>query len=139
MNASALLCWRRGILPSLSTAALLALKDALERDDPALLQRETTSPLPLSAVQDCPVRGACAVAYAVWKGEALRTVGQVETRFAEICRETDARLGEPGGFKWFLHAWDDLPRAQARETLLAEVIVDLIARGFALPGNHTAA
>jgi hypothetical protein len=88
--------FRDGIAPHLSTPALIALKRALESDDPRLLQGATTSPPPLQCVQEWPVEGTCGWGYCGWQGEGLETVGQVEEFFARVCYEADCSLNEPG-------------------------------------------
>jgi hypothetical protein len=113
--------WRNGIAPNISTAGLVALSQALEADDPRLIQGVTTSPPPLMCVQDWPVEAADAVSYPGWIGDGLETVGQVEEYFARICFECDNRLGEPAACRWFLNWWDDTPRNIARRELLSEV------------------
>src|SRR5262249_43699412 len=99
--------WRVGIAPQLSRAGLLALKRALVDDDPALIQGATTQPPPLQAVYEWPVEGACAISYAGWKGEGLKTVGEVEGFFARVCYEADQALGEAAGCRHFLTAYDE--------------------------------
>lgn len=86
--------WRDGMVPSLSTAGLVALRDALVNDDPALVQGRTTVPLPLMCVRDWPCDGADAIGYAGWKGDGLMTVGEVEEHFANCCFEADRLIGE---------------------------------------------
>jgi hypothetical protein len=113
--------WRLGISQVLSTAALLALKKALESNDQRLLQGSTTSPPPLQCVQDYAVEGACALAYCGWEGDGLETVGQVEEFFARTCYEADERLGEPSACRHFLHWFDETPRDEMRRQLLPEV------------------
>jgi hypothetical protein len=120
--------FREGIAPLFSTRALLALKRALTRDDPALIQRRTTEPPPLQAVQEWPVEAACAVAFAGWQGEGLATVGQVEDFFARICFGADKLLGEPAGCRWFLNWFDETPRGTMRQALLAEIDLALAGR-----------
>lgn len=113
--------WRQGFVPFLSTAGLLALKRALETDDPALLQGSTTDPPPLQIHNDWPVEGACALALCGWRGDGLATIGAVETYFAEMCWRADQVLGEPGACRYFLIWFDHTPRVVMREQLLAEV------------------
>src|SRR5437879_3269009 len=84
--------WRCGIAPNLSHKARLALRRALERDDPALIQGTTTQPPPLQAVQDWPVEAACGLGYCGWQGEGLETVAEVEEFFARVCYEADQAL-----------------------------------------------
>jgi hypothetical protein len=50
--------WREGIAPQLSLADLHALRLALERDDPALIQGATVEPIPLPQFDDHPVEAA---------------------------------------------------------------------------------
>jgi hypothetical protein len=123
------LVWRRGFVPFLSTAGLLALKRALETDAPILLQGSTTDPPPLQIHDDWPVEGACALALCGWLGDGLATVGEVETYFAEMCWRADQALGEPAACRYFLTWFDDTPRAAMRERLLAEVKRALVHRG----------
>jgi hypothetical protein len=113
--------FREGIVPQLSAAGLMALKQALETDDPALLQGATTSPPTLDCVSDWPVKAACAIAFAGWKGDGRVTVGEVEQFFASVCHRAGQQLGDPAGARWFLNWFDDTPRAQMRRELLAEV------------------
>jgi hypothetical protein len=120
--------WREGVTPLLSTAALEALRQALMHDDARLLQGATTSPPPLQCVQDWPVEAACALGFCGWQGEKLETVAEVEEYFARMCFEIDQRLGEPAACRWFLNWFDETPREQMREQLLAEVNRSLAQR-----------
>lgn len=115
--------WRTGLAPLLSERSLDALRLALETDDPRLIQGKTTEPPPLQSVRDWPVEAACAVGLCGWLGEGLETVGEVEEFFAQVCFAIDRSIGEPGGCRWFLNAWDEMPRDEARRELLAEVIL----------------
>jgi hypothetical protein len=113
--------FREGIVPHLSQAGLMALKRALETDDPALLQGSTTSPPPLDSLSDMPVEAACAIAFTGWKGDGCLTVGEVEWFFSLVCSRAGHYLGDPLGARWFLNWFDDTPREQMRRELLAEV------------------
>jgi hypothetical protein len=113
--------WREGVAPLVSTAALEALQRALSDDDARLLQGSTTTPPPLQCVQDWPVEAACALGFCGWQGEGLETVAEVEEFFARMCFEIDQRLGEPAACRWFLNWFDETPRDEMREALLAEV------------------
>ena len=113
--------WRDGFVPVLSTAGLLALRAALDSDDPRLVQGATTAPPPLMCVQDWPVEAACALGVCGWLGDGRATVGEVEEHFARCCFEADHRLGEPAACRWFLNWFDDAPRVEMRRELLAEV------------------
>ena len=120
--------WREGLVPQISTAGLEALRAALHSDDPQLLQGATTSPPPLQCVQDWPVDGACALGYCGWRGDGLETVAEVEEFFARMCFEIDQRMGEPAACRWFLNWFDDTPRPEMRQHLLAEVQRELARR-----------
>lgn len=120
--------WREGLAPLLSTAALQALREAVEKDDQTLLQGATTSPPPLMCVQDWPVEAACAVGYCGWKGEGLETVGEVEEFFARMCFKIDQRINEPAGCRWWLNWWDETPRDEVRSLILPEIDLVLAER-----------
>lgn len=120
--------WRDGVEPLVSTQGLEALRQALTRDDPRLLQGATTSPPPLMCVQDWPVEAACALGFCGWQGDGLETVAEVEEFFARMCYEIDQRLGEPAACRWFLNWFDETPREHMRQELLREVVRALAAR-----------
>jgi hypothetical protein len=120
--------WREGIAPQLSTAGLEALWRALAADDGRLVQGATTSPPPLQCKQQCGIQGACAVGYCAWQGDGLETVGELEAFFAQVCFETDQRLGEPTACRRFLNWFDDTPRNQMRHRLMDEVRQTLVRR-----------
>jgi hypothetical protein len=115
------LVWRKGFVPVLPTAGLLALREALASDDPRITQGSTTTPPPLLCVQDWLVEAACALGFCGWQGEGLASVGEVEEFFARVCFEADQRLGEAAACRWFLNWFDDTPRDQMRCELLMEV------------------
>ena len=120
--------WRNGFVPTLPTTGLLALREALQSDDPRLTQGSTTTPPPLMCVQDWDVEAACALGFCGWQGDGLGTVGEVEEFFSRVCFEADQRLGEPAACRWFLNWFDDTPRDAMREQLIAEVEWALAAR-----------
>lgn len=132
------LAWRRGFAPQLSDDELRALFHALAKDDPALIQAQTTEPYPLQCHYSAPVAASCPVAYAGWKGRGLRTVEEVEGVFFELCAGADRLLGEERGCRYFLTFWDETPRPLALRALLAEVIVELTARGLTMPKEPAA-
>src|SRR2546430_14830989 len=125
--------WRDGLAPILSTAGLVALRDAVVRNDDRLMQGATTTPPPLQCVQDWPVEAACGVGYCGWQGDGLETVAEVEEFFARVCFEVDLRLGEPAACRWFLNWFDETPRDEMRRQLLAEVDRTLAQRRSAQP------
>ena len=113
--------WRKGLVPNLSRAGLLALRSALLHDDSRLIQGMVTSPPPLDVLLDCTVEGTCAVSYCGWRGEGLCSVGKVEEYFHRICDAADRAFEEPAACRYFLNWFDDVPREQMRRELLAEV------------------
>lgn len=113
--------FRDGLVPSLSTDHLIALKMGLTMNDPRLLQGATTTPPPLMCTQDWPVECACLVGYAGWQGDGLQTVGETEEFFARKCYEIDQRIGEPAGVRWLLNFWDETPREVLFPLILEEV------------------
>lgn len=124
---------REGFFPSLPTAGLAALRDALAADDQTVMQGSTTSPPPLQCCADLPVQCCCPVSFALMRGHGLATVGQVEEGFARACFECDQKMGEPAASRWFLNWWDDTPRDDARAELLAEVEAELARRDLTPP------
>lgn len=120
--------WRDGVEPLLGEPELEALNAAMLSDDPALIQGATTSPPPLSCVQDWPVESACLLGLCGWRGLGLVTVGEVEEYFARMCYEIDRRLGEPAGCRWFLAYYDETPRQEMIASLLPEVGLALARR-----------
>lgn len=117
--------WRRvfreGFEPVVSTAGLLALRQALLVDDPRLIQGATTTPPPLRCVENWPVEAACMTAFPFWQGDGLETVAEVEEAFARTAFEIDQRLGEPAGCRHLLNAYDEWPRTEMIANLLPEV------------------
>ena len=120
--------WRNGIAVQLTMAGLEALRQALLSDNNRLLQGATTSPPPLSCVQDWAVEGACPIGFCGWKGDGMKTVGEVEHYFARVCFRIDELLGEPAACRYFLNFWDESPRAEMRGELLSEVGLELERR-----------
>lgn len=140
--------WRDGVVPLLSTAGLLALREALASDDRRLAQGRTTSPPPMQCTAEWPVEAACPLAYACaaglggfayevapdgtmvlpWRPGAA-TVAQVEEAFAWVCSACDQALNEPAGCRWFLNAVDEWPRPEMIRNLLPEVELALSQRG----------
>lgn len=121
-------CWRRGFAPLLPTAGLEALANALREDSAALVQSSTTEPPPLQCYAHSPVCGACAVAYALWIGNGLTSVEEVEDAFARATYDCDTLLGQPGGCREFLNAYDSWTRDTMRSLLLPEVELALSLR-----------
>jgi hypothetical protein len=115
--------FREALVPLLSRNELLILRDALERDEPTLLQGQTVSPPGLECVWDWPVEGACLIAYPAWKGRGLTTVGEVESAFAQLVSQIDACFPRPDPLGAFAltNFFDDRPRPEMRRALVAEI------------------
>jgi hypothetical protein len=124
--------WLQGFAPVLSLSGLEALKIALQSDDKRLTQGSTTKPPPLLCVRDWPVEAACALGLCGWLGDGLSTVGEVEEHFAKCCFNADQTIGEPAACRHFLNWYDDTPRDEMRNELLAEVETELVRRGRGL-------
>lgn len=113
--------WRNGLAPRLTRRNLEALRTALVRDDPRLIQGRTMNPPPLLGLSDAEVEAACALGFCGWHGSGCTTVGQLEAFFDELCTGADQALGEPAACRHFLDWFDAAPRTAMRRQLLAEV------------------
>lgn len=113
--------WEMGIAPHLSTEKLRHLADALESDDPALIQGEMTLPPVVNSDPKSPICAACAIIYGDWKTERIRTVGDAEEYFDEITDACDASLERRYSYPDFVRWFDRTPRAEMRELLLTLV------------------
>lgn len=131
--------WREGLAGKISRAGLEALRDALIDNDDRLLQRATTRPSFLHLNQDRPVEGACGLAWCGWQGDGLRTVAEVAEFFDRVCFEADTDLGEQAACCQFLNWFDETPRDQMRDELLAEVNRTLAERRGCLEPTGTEA
>jgi hypothetical protein len=114
-------CWRDGVAPALSDAALAAMVSAIEADDPALIQGATTYPPPLHCNSDLAIESACLIGLAGMRSQGLETVGEVEFFFAKTCQQVNEQLGVPDAVRDFLNWFDDTPREQMRQELLPEL------------------
>jgi hypothetical protein len=117
--------WREGLAPLLSERGLQALRRALVRDDPNLVQGRTMTPPPLAGLEDAEVETACALCYTAWHGDGCNTVGALEAFFEQTCSAADLALGEPAACRHFLDWFDATPRPAMRRQLLNEVEVAL--------------
>lgn len=120
--------FRDGFSKVLSTAGLIALREAIRTDDPRLVQGSTTIPRPLEVAETWPCEGACAMGLCGWLGDGLETIGEVEEFFAKACFEADLLVKSAGGCRWYLNWFDDVPRDVMRRELLAEVELELRRR-----------
>ena len=119
--------WRDGIAPQISNRGLEALRKALKRDDPGLIQGATTDPPPLEFVSHEPVTAACVVSFPGWQ-DGLHSVQQVEDHFWRICHGATERASNPDACRVFLNWWDTAKRAEAFPALLEEVDRELELR-----------
>jgi hypothetical protein len=119
--------WRTALGPRISPKALKVLFQALLRNDPRIIQGQTTIPSPTSMFRGEPLIGACCLCFCGWEGEGLRTVGEVEWYFWDLCRACEIETGEEAAAKHFLNWWDEAPREEAFALLAFEV-----ARSLAL-------
>ena len=117
--------WRAGIAPFLPERGLQALADALQNDDPQLLQGFTTDIPLLEAWNHREIQGACALGFCGWQGLGLRTLQEVTSFFESTCQRADRVLGEPGFTRQFLDWYDRVPRSEMRSQLLPEVFAEL--------------
>jgi hypothetical protein len=113
--------FRRGIAPTLSDAALEALRVGLLEDDPRVLQGCSTRPPPLTACWSIPCEAACPIGYAGWQGEGIETVGGVEEFLRGVLAESDRLTGERGSARHLLNWVDCSPRDVVRREMLAEI------------------
>lgn len=130
-------CWQEGWEPLLSERALLALRDALARDDPRCRPGHTTfveSGFGESTAERGKLRPdrCCPLAFTGWVGEELDTVAEVEGYFAGMSGAASERLGDdPFGGRFLINWIDESPWAVVRPALLAEVDLALARRGAA--------
>ena len=117
--------WRRGFAPQLQRGHLEVLKQALETDDPRLIQGATVCPPPLSYLGDWPVEGACVIGFLGWQGEGKKTALEVEEFFARLCSECDRLLDEEGSVRFLLNWYDETSRPQMLRALYREVVRSL--------------
>lgn len=124
--------WREGIVPQLSTLELDWLRLGLMNNDPCLVQGSTTTPPPMQSVLDWPVEATDMLAYGAWKSGGFETVGDCEEFWAKLCFQADLTLGEPGGIRYFLNWYDDMPREAMRAVMIDEVDLALQCAGYKL-------
>ena len=122
--------WRRGLAPQFSDKGLEALRDALVKDDPTLIQKCTLTPPPGEMFGGDPVEAACAIGYCGWK-EGRELVEEVEGYFIRICLEAEQLLDDPPACRHFITWFDNTPRSEMRQQLLEEVNRTLEERRWA--------
>lgn len=112
----------RLILPQLPASGVAALRIALRHNDSRILQGGTTRPTATHASRLVPVDAADPIAYALWRGRGLRTVGQVEDAWHELVSTTIGLCATRGGSVFdLIRWWEETPRAEAVAQLLREL------------------
>lgn len=126
--------WRKvfinGIAPSISNSGLVQLIKELAMEPSSLIQRETVFPEPIAPNMDRPVEAACAIGFCGWKGEGCETVAEVIEYFSRVCYETDQRLCEEAGCRWFINWFDDTDMEIVREELTSAIVDVLRTRAL---------
>jgi len=114
--------WQRvfanGFAPQLGIAGLAALQEALEKDDPTLIQGLTARPTIDGEYPDAPIEAACAIGFGGWKSLGFEHINEIEEFFGKACFDCDAIMGEPCSSRHFLNWFDDQPR----EKMIAELL-----------------
>ncbi len=113
--------WRIGFAPHLGLPQLESLRDGLAADAPGLIQGETARGAWGTHDRAEACACACALGYALWRGDGLETVGEVLDAFAALCGLADRALGGRVACAPFLEWFDDSPREEVRRQLLPEV------------------
>lgn len=144
--------WREGVLPSLSTRALVVLRKAVLENDPRLVQGHTTVPVfehsgPQSDAAEC--RGACPLAYALWQeddrvsrdnypmsvGEVQELFDRAMQRYCPVEFAPNPAAAQQSFFGW----WDEGRPDEVRADLLEELDLALRQRREALADGVRAA
>lgn len=119
--------WREAakLLP---TEGLVALRDALAADDPALEQGGTVFPPAVLDHRDGEVKAACPIGFALWRG-GCSTPAAVEEGFAAVVRDVDSATGGIAAIRFFTNVIDEeWSRADMLRELLPEVIMAIEQR-----------
>jgi hypothetical protein len=98
--------WRFGLAPLFSPAGLDALAEALRTDDPRLVQGASTEPMPIALFADCPVEGACAIAFPIWRTRGVDRVGALDREFRRLSSAANDLLDEPFAVIAFVNWFD---------------------------------
>jgi hypothetical protein len=120
--------WREGAAPLLADADLTLLQDALQRDDPRLLQGATTNPPPCDYATEVRCEGGCPLAFVGWQNYQMHVVKDVEDFFARLFTEIGQRLGDLTGARWLTNWIDETPRDEMRRLLGEEITRTLAER-----------
>lgn len=113
---------RAGLLPQWDAAIVAATLEAIEKDDPRLVQGSTCTPPPLMCVQDWPVEAVDILGIGALVSGQVRNVAEAEEVFARSCFEIDKRMGEAAACRWLLNWWDSAPRPEVLAMMREELI-----------------
>lgn len=127
--------WRPDLwlLSHLYGAALLVpLRDALARDDPALIHAANTFPRHEKGAPDCPIEGACLLAYPLWRRGHVTCPREADEAVTKMLFPQGHGL--PPRFGKMLVRWDDGPRALVRLEFYYELNLILKNHPGGVPG-----
>lgn len=127
MTPEALKVWQEGAAIELTTEELTCLRDALARDDPALIQGSSVSPS-MDFGHPIICEGACLLGYGPWKTQAIIYVRRVADALLELWLRIGARMGDESACRHLAKWWDTAPRAEAVAEMLGLVDAELAKR-----------
>lgn len=113
--------WRAGFAHQMPDDVLEAMEFGLLIDDPAIIQGNTSSPQPPHGNWGGLCQSTDITCYGFWRKGGLETIGDIETKFSELCYEADEKLGEPAFCRWYLNWVDSCPRDEMFSVMLREV------------------
>lgn len=122
-------CLQHGLLPLLEADTIGAMLAALQGGQVA--PGDTCIPEPLQANADLPVTECCIMALPgllAHGGFGQATVGQVETAFARLCGQVDARLGQPAATRYLINWFDETPPAVSLPLVAEELRIEIQRR-----------
>jgi hypothetical protein len=93
--------WREAwedLEPHLSTPVLSAMLAGLESNDARIVQGVTHQPSLARAPSNAPPECGCLVAFGLWVGEGLETIGQIDQRFSQVNRAVPTAYRVFGAF-----------------------------------------
>lgn len=120
-------CWRGGLADALPTEGLVALRDALVNDDPALIQGQTVAPIPFLS-PNAKTTGCCPISYCGWRAFGLDATADVYAFYHAAYYRRNG-YGYENGSRDFTEFVDGTPRDEMRKRLVVEVNRTLKQRG----------
>jgi hypothetical protein len=120
--------WRDGVAPHLPTGGLRALRAALERDDPEIIQGETVFPDIDFDGKGRSVQACCPIAYALLDAVSLAYIdfAELDSWFSSAISLMDHALGTVEGVRVAIETIDSWPRDTMR-TVLIRLIDETLA------------